>query len=144
MTAAHELDNLVEEMLPAATELAVCVRDRDIAGVHAVLGPLLDVGDRTRIGALVVALAALVPDDIPFGQLLAWTHNQDQLPLGELVLDGAEKYCRGCDQVRPRRAFYVDRSRHDGFTSRCKFCVTERNEQRRARLDTASRGEGAA
>jgi len=67
-----------------------------------------------------------------------------QIPFGELILDDNEKYCRGCDQIRPRREFYVDRSRKDGVQSRCKFCVTERNERRRASLETSGRGEGAA
>lgn len=70
-----------------------------------------------------------------------------QLPFGELITDPAEKFCRGCQQTRPLRQFYKDRSRHDGYTSRCKFCVTERverNEARRAGLEAHSLGEGAA
>lgn len=71
----------------------------------------------------------------------------EQIPFGELVTDPGEKFCRGCQQTRPLRQFYVDRSRHDGHTSRCKFCVAarvERNEARRAGLDAHSVGEGAA
>jgi transcriptional regulator with XRE-family HTH domain len=71
----------------------------------------------------------------------------EQIPFGELVTDPAEKFCRGCQQTRPRRDFYKDRSRRDGLTSRCKFCVTERverNEARRAGLEAHNAGEGAA
>ena len=132
MTAGHALDGLVEEMLPAATEIAVCVRDRDVPGVHAALGPVLDADDRDRTAALIVALAVMVPDDATFGDLVAWTH-QDQLPLGELALDGSEKYCRSCNQVKHRRCFSIDRSRKDGLFLRCKPCVAEEDRDRRAR-----------
>lgn len=153
MTAAHALDPLIEQMLPAATDLAVCVRDRDTEGVHRILAPVLDASDRDQTAALLIALAVMVPDDATFGDLVAWTHidepdqDQEQIPFGELVTDPGEKYCRGCKQTRPFRQFYVDRSRHDGHTSRCKFCVAarvERNEARRAGLDAHSVGEGAA
>lgn len=134
MTAAHPLDELIEEALPAATEIAVCVRDRDAAGVHAALAPVLDAGDRDRIAALVIGLAVMVPDDATFGDLVAWTH-QDQLPLGELALDGAEKYCRGCHQVKHRRNFSIDRSRKDGLFLRCKACVAQEHLDRKARKE---------
>jgi hypothetical protein len=145
MTAAHELDELVEAMLPAATEIAVCVRDRDVPGVHAALGPVLDADDRDRTAALIVALAVMVPDDVSFGDLVAWTHGQDQLPLGELALDGSEKYCRGCQQVKHRRNFSIDRSRKDGLFLRCKACVSREDRDRRARkAQERGRREAAA
>src|SRR5690606_9683777 len=85
MTGPHPLDGLIDDMLPTATEIAVCVRDRDTAGVHAALGPVLDAGDRDQVAALIIALAVMVPDDVTFGDLVAWTY-QDQLPYGELVI----------------------------------------------------------
>jgi hypothetical protein len=144
MTAAHELDGLVEEMLPAATEIAVCVRDRDADGVRDALGPLLDAGDRDRVAALIIALAVMVPDDATFGELVAWTH-QDQLPYGELIIGPGEKWCGSCRQVRSRRTdFHKDASRRDGLYARCKVCVSgERQQQRKARSERGRR-EAAA
>lgn len=145
MTAPHALDGLIEEMLPAATELTVCVRDRDADGVRAVLGPVLDTGDRDRTAALVIALAVMVPDDVTFGDLVAWTHDQDQIPYGQLALDPVEKYCGSCRQVRHRREFHTDASRRDGLTWACKVCVAERHQRRRAREEQErGRREAAA
>ncbi len=133
MTAAHALDSLVEEMLPTATEIAVTVRDRDADGVAAALAPVLDAGDRDRTAALIIALAVMVPDDVSFGDLVAWTHGQDQIPYGELALDAVEKYCGACGQVRHRREFHTDASRRDGLTWACKVCVADRHQRRQAR-----------
>lgn len=141
MTAAHALDGLVEEMLPAATEIAVCVRDRDADGVAAALGPVLDAGDRDRTAALVIALAVMVPDDLTFGDLVAWTH-QDQLPYGQLALDAVEKYCGACGQVRHRREFHTDASRRDGLTWACKVCVADRHQRRQARKQRVEEERG--
>jgi hypothetical protein len=130
MTAAHALDALIEEMLPAATELAVTVRDRDTEAVHRILAPVLDAADRDRTAALLIALAVMVPDDATFGDLVAWTHDQDQLPLGQLVIDAAEKWCPDCRQVRATRDFHTDRSRNDGLKYRCRFCCNDANRRR--------------
>lgn len=140
MTGPHPLDGLIDDMLPTATEIAVCVRDRDTAGVHTALGPVLDAGNRDQVAALIIALAVMVPDDVTFGDLVAWTY-QDQLPYGELVIGPGEKWCSSCQQVRSRRTdFHVDRSRKDGLFARCKVCVSqERQEQRRRRADREQR-----
>lgn len=138
MTAPHALDGLIDAMLPTATELAVTVRDRDADAVHAVLGPVLDTGDRDQVAALIIALAVMIPDDVTFGDLVAWTH-QDQLPYGEFALDGSEKYCRGCGQVKHRRCFSIDRSRKDGLFLRCKACVAEEHLERKARRERGRR-----
>ncbi|GAA3958267.1 hypothetical protein GCM10023085_45890 [Actinomadura viridis] len=122
---AHPLDALIDDALPSATQLAVTVRDRDASAVAAVLGPLLDAGHRDRIAALIIALAVLVPDDATFSELIAWTHGQDQLPYGQLVIAPGEKWCAGCQQVRSVRDFGVDRSKRDGLRSRCKHCRAE-------------------
>lgn len=142
MTAPHALDTLIEDMLPAATEIAVCVRDRDAAGVAAALAPVLDAGDRDRIAALIIALAVMVPDDVSFGDLVAWTHGQDQIPYGQLALDGAEKYCGACRQVRHRREFHTDASRRDGLTWACKVCVADRHQRRQARKQRVEEERG--
>lgn len=137
---AHELDALVDEMLPTATELAVTVRDRDVEAVHRVLGPVLDAGDRNRTAALVVALAVMIPDDTAFGDLIAWTHDQDQLPLGQLVIGPGERWCGSCQRILSVRDFQRDLSRRDGLKYVCRSCVSE-SGRRRYRRD---RGEEAA
>ena len=138
MTGPHPMDGLIDDMLPTATEIAVCVRDRDTAGVHAALGPVLDAGDRDQVAALIIALAVMVPDDVTFGDLVAWTHQQ-QLPYGELVLDPVEKYCGACRQVRHRREFHADASRKDGLAWSCKRCVADRHQRRKGRADREQR-----
>lgn len=153
MSPAHPL---VVEMVRARTERGV-----HHTGVHDTTGiarstvrnwetgrrdPQLAMFD-TYLRALGLCLAV-----VPLEQPTDDTDDCDddlgeQIPFGELVTDPAEKFCRGCQQTRPFRQFYVDRSRHDGHTSRCKFCVTERverNEARRAGLDANRVGEGAA
>lgn len=142
MTAGHALDGLIEEMLPAAAEITMCVKDRDADGVRAALAPVLDSG-RERTAALIVALAALVPDDQSYGELLAWTW-QDQLPLGQLVLDAVEKFCGACGQVRHRRGFHADASRRDGLAWSCKVCVADRHQRRRLREQGEGRREAVA
>lgn len=125
--------DLIEEMLPTALEVAVTVRDRDIPSVHAALAPVLFGGDTDRIAALIVALAVLVPDDIPVSELVSWTHGQEQLPFGQMVLAAGEKWCGSCQQVRARRDFHKDRSRKDGLYSRCKVCLSEAYQERKKR-----------
>ena len=129
----------VEEMLPTALEVVVCVHDRDVRGTHAALAPVLFSGDTDRIAGLVIALAALVPDDVPVRDLVSWTHGQDQLPFGQLVLAAGEKWCGSCQQVRARRDFHRDRSRKDGLYARCKVCVSEEYRDRKS----VSGGEAA-
>lgn len=142
MTVAHALDGLVEEMLPAATEIAVCVRDRDADGVRAALVPVLDAGDRDRTAALIIALAVMVPDDATFGDLVAWTH-QEQIPYGELVIGPGEKWCGSCRQVRSRRTdFNVDRSRKDGLYARCRVCLSGEYQERKARAEREQQERG--
>jgi len=146
MTAPHALDSLIEQMLPAATDLAVCVRDRDTEAVHRILTPVLDAGDRDRTAALLIALAVMIPDDANLGDLVAWTHqqeeDQEQLPLGQLVTDPGEKYCPSCRQVRATREFHRDKSRNDGLKYRCRFCCNDAN--RRADHRNRRGGEVAA
>lgn len=141
MTAPHELDGLIEEALPTAGQIAICVKDRDADGVRDALAPVLDAGDRDRTAALIIALAVMVPDDATFGELVAWTH-QDQLPYGELVIDGAEKKCGSCKQIKHRHHFVIDRSRRDGLFPRCTVCTSEEYQQRKAHREQAGQGRG--
>lgn len=65
--------------LRRAGELAVMVRDESRESIAA----YLDVLDRQHLYAVIVALAALVPDDVPQNELLAWLQPIDQqLELG--------------------------------------------------------------
>ncbi|TDD97585.1 hypothetical protein [Actinomadura rubrisoli] len=142
MTAAHELDALIDEALPAATELSVCVRDRDATGVHAVLGPVLDTGDRDQVAALIIALAVMIPDDLPFGDLVAWTHGPhvSQEAYAEIVnlVRPGHKRCSACREVQPLSEFRRDRRKRDGHKSRCCSCLST------ASRSTVGRREGAA
>src|SRR6476659_1228008 len=123
MNHAHPLDHLLDEMLPKAIELVVCVRDRDRIAIDDILRPLTVMQTR----ALAIAVAVMVPDDGVFSDLIAWTHVPDspadldeQLPYD--VLAPGEKWCGGCERVRSEREFHIDRSRRDGLFSRCKHC----------------------
>jgi hypothetical protein len=39
------------------------------------------------------------------------------------------KYCQACRQVKPCTEFYRDRTRPDGFSSRCKACDKAKNHR---------------
>ena len=67
MSAAAR-EALAERLLPAAAELACLVRDEGAAATGAFIAALPP-GDRD---ALLVILAALVPGDRPFADLLGW------------------------------------------------------------------------
>lgn len=141
MTKEHPLDDLVEEMLPTAIEIAVCVRDRDTVHTHAALEPLLNGGERDRIAALIVALATMVPDDVPFAELVAWTHGPHVTPeehaqIVDLIRPG-HKRCARCREALPLEQFHKDPSRRDGRKTHCGMCEAEK---RIAKL----RQEGAA
>lgn len=59
----------------------------------------------------------------------------DQIPFGQLILGDGEKACSSCSQIRSRRDFTKDRSRKDGLSWRCRFCVAALYRQRRDRTD---------
>lgn len=64
---------LVGPALERATALVTIVRDEGADGVARVL----DNCDRDALSAIIVVLAAMVPDDVPRDRLLAWvTHPQ--------------------------------------------------------------------
>lgn len=67
----------------------------------------------------------------------------DQIPFGELWLCKTEKFCGGCDQVRSReRDFHSDRSRGDGLSPYCRYCVSEQRQARKQRAEQAGQGRG--
>lgn len=61
-------DEQAAAMIPVAADLACMVRDEDVAGIAAQLGKL----DCQQFYALAVVMAAMIPDDQPVGDLLAW------------------------------------------------------------------------
>lgn len=142
MTASHALDDLLEEMLPTALELSVVVRDRDTEAVAAVLGPLLEQDDRGRLAALIIDLAVMVPDDIPYADLLAWTHGP-HVPddVYAQIVDfnprPGRKHCIGCGDWKRLEDFHKDSSKTGGRKTRCRACAAE---ARAGRLS----GRGAA
>jgi hypothetical protein len=81
-------DDMAAAMIPVACELACLVRDGDQAGIARRMYSLLrqdpqDDGMR-RLYALVVVLAAMVPDDQPLPELLAWP--QERTPQRDAML----------------------------------------------------------
>lgn len=62
-------DRLIGPALERATALVTIVRDEGADSVARVL----DRCDRDALAAIIVALAAMVPDDVPRHRLLAWT-----------------------------------------------------------------------
>lgn len=148
MTPEHPLDGLLDEMLHKATELVVCVRDRDNIAVAALLAPLTVM----QLRALAICTSVLVPDDASFSELIAWTHRSDPLPeleeqLPYDVLAPGEKRCGGCEQIRSEREFHIDRSRRDGLFARCKHCrrdATARQLREASECGQDVTGEAAA
>ena len=63
-----------ERLAAEAVQLVVMVRDEDpqVVGQH-----LADL-DTTRLAQLTIALAAMVPDDKPLSELLAWCDSNHQ------------------------------------------------------------------
>jgi hypothetical protein len=132
----HPLDGLLEEMLPVAAEVTVAVRDRDPHAVAAALWPLLDAGQHRRICALIVDLAALVPDDKPMGDLLAWTHGPvvDDATYAKIVAFNPQpglRECRDCHEWLPLKSFTKDRTRKGGYRPQCRSCLSETRTARR-------------
>ncbi|MCW2898782.1 MAG: hypothetical protein JWO67_1047 [Streptosporangiaceae bacterium] len=134
MNQTHALDDVLEEMLPAAAAVTVAVRDRDPAAVSNVIGPLVAAipqqAHRDRIAALIVDLAVMVPVDVPFGDLLAWTHGEHVPPekYAELVAFDPRpgmKWCRGCKDWWQLEEFNRDRTQADGRKPRCRMCMSK-------------------
>lgn len=133
MTAPHPI---VIEAARRRTELGLTHDD-----VHATTGIARstvrnwDTGRRTpNLGAFDAYLRAtgfrlaVVPLEQPVDVVAG-----EQLPFGELVLDRSEKFCGGCQQARHRSDFHSDRSRGDGLSPRCRWCVSEKRQQQRKR-----------
>lgn len=68
-------DALTDWAVPLASRLIWAVREDDKDEVAAVLSEARDEAARVGIDALVLVLAAMVPDDLPPSELLAWRAN---------------------------------------------------------------------
>lgn len=83
---ADECADLAESCVPLAADLTCRVRDGDAEGIARLAEAH---GWDTPVAALLVVLAAMVPDTAPVGDLLAWTESleavlalrQEPLPL---------------------------------------------------------------
>jgi hypothetical protein len=141
----HPLDGLLEEMLPVAAEVTVAVRDRDTDAVTRALRPVFDTGDERRISALIIDLAVMVPDDVPIGDLLLWTHGPvvDDDTYAEIVAFNPQpglKRCSACREWLPLKSFTRDRSKPGGYRGECKGCLSDRRTRRASAEETSSGG----
>ena len=97
-------DALTDWAVPLASRLIWAVREDDKDEVAAVLSEARDEAARVGIDALVLVLAAMVPDDLPPSELLAWRNNpQEYLRLRSFGV-GAFAASRLCSGRPPREA----------------------------------------
>ena len=71
-------DPLTDSVVPAAQALAWAVKTSDADHVTATLGAVRDELGVAGLQALIVVLAAMVPDDRSPAELLAWRQNPDE------------------------------------------------------------------
>ena len=129
MNTTHALDDLVEAALPTAMRLAITVHDRDQASTHDVLTALRQAGDWDRACALMVALAAMVPDDRPAADLLLWSHGpvvstETYEAITRITPEGMKR-CSRCRELLALDAFNKDSTMPDGHKPRCRTCIAE-------------------
>jgi hypothetical protein len=100
----EQLDAVADVMLPVAADLVCRVRDRDQAAIADTLTPM----NVMHLRSLVVVLAAMVPDDRPLNDLIAWTRGAPEtVPLGEISPKRA---------ARNRAALAYAVGAHDDYT----------------------------
>jgi len=144
MTAPHPL---IVEMVQRRQALGLTHSD-----IHAITGLARHTVRNWETGRRAPMLGALDAYLRALGLKLAVVPLSDvedavqdeQLPYGQLVVGEGEKWCGGCQQVRPVREFHVDRSRRDGRRSRCKHCVREYMQRRARTRGAAAEERGAA
>lgn len=126
-------DELLSEMLPTAARLAGSVRVWDSTAVAELLEPLLHPLDLSRLLALLVATAAMVPDDATPDELVEWSHGPHVTPEQYLEVVNSShpdrKECTECKVPKPPEEFYVDNSKDDGLTRKCGACIREQVRQ---------------
>lgn len=106
----RDLDLLVAEMLPTATQMVMSVHGWDRAAVEKVFAELGPMSLAAR--ATMTVLAAMVPDHAQIGDLLAWSEPHTS----------HLKVCVRCGSSKPYREFTRDRYKADGFRPRCRAC----------------------
>lgn len=119
-------ERLVEQLVPLAAELVCLVRDEGADSIGRFLHRVPD------LRAMCVVLAAMVPDDRPVTDLLAWV--PDQVPVRELARHWTDEALR-----RHHSAFNCGRT--DEVT---RAGEQEYQRRRAARKRAAKRERGAA
>lgn len=138
----EQKDDLLKEMLPVATALVCAVRDRERDDIAEAIAPLER--DWLRTKALVIALAAMVPDDRTFAELVLWTHgpavsDEQYKQVTDFSPRPGMKFCKGCQEWWRLAEFQKLTSAKDGRRSQCRACRAEQ-----AKAGTAGDGEVAA
>jgi hypothetical protein len=96
---SQDMDALVDEMVPTATDLVIQVRDCDQESIAELLEPM----GVQELRTLAVLLAAMVPDQANIKDLLAWVDDPFHLALKECC-NCRRPSCRACDLVARRAA----------------------------------------
>lgn len=126
MNTEHPNDALLESMRWPAARLVGAVRARDAEMVAELIEPL----DRTGLHALLIFVAALVPDEGSIEELAEWSHGphvpDDQLALSIAAdLNAVIKPCSRCHTPRQEEDFARDASKADGRKTQCRACTSE-------------------
>lgn len=134
---AHPLDGYLNGMREPAARLVGAVRARDAEMVAELLEPL----DRTGLNALLIFVAALVPDEGSIEELVEWSHGphvpDDQLALSIAAdLNATPKRCSRCGREGQEEDFARDASKADGRKTQCRACTSELRRERLGGRDT--------
>lgn len=103
------MDVLAMDMVPVASRFVVTVHDRDADVIERAVRRLTG----QQKDALLVVLAAMVPDGVGVRDLLAWVDDPDW---------ANNKQCFRCGEIKPRTEFTTDRSKPDGKRGECRHC----------------------
>ncbi len=133
-------DRLLDELLPVAAQLVGAVRNRDADHFQELTAPL----GRTRLLALLIDVAAMVPDDKTVAELVLWSHgpvvsDEEYQQLTAFSVRPGMKFCRWCQEWWRVEEFSKMASAKDGRRSQCRACRTERS-----RAGSSDDGEVAA
>lgn len=81
-------DPFTDALVPTASRIVWAVREGDTEDIDAALDEVRNDCGRVGIDALVIVLAAMVPDDLTPAELLAWTQDPNEyLRLREVGVD---------------------------------------------------------
>jgi hypothetical protein len=138
--SVEQRDDLLERMLPVAAQVVGSVRTRDTDHFQTLVSPL----DRDQLLALLIDVAAMVPDDQTVAELVLWTHGPDvsdeqYQQLTAFQVRPGMKHCSWCREWWRLEEFQRSSSTKDGRRSQCRACRAERG-----RAETPDDGEVAA